>query len=148
MIYYSIHTRENVIYLLNIIYCTSFTGNFKEIKCLVLALFSMQSMMHVWWHLYVQRCLFKLKYFLSRNWSSYEIATIYLSSNYKKPHKEMKMEIILDLVSIFHSYVLIMRYRVEIIQAGSQSVYRQIDRQIDRQTDRQTVRQTDRQTDS
>ena len=58
------------------------------------------------------------------------------------------MEIILDLVSIFHSYVLIMRYRVEIIQAGSQSVYRQIDRQIDRQTDRQTVRQTDRQTDS
>ena len=72
--------------------------------------------MYVIMQWYVQRRLFKLTFFLSRNWLSYEIATIYLSSNYKKPHKEMKMEIILDLVSIFQSYVLIMRYGVEITQ--------------------------------
>ena len=50
------------------------------------------------------------------------------------------MEIILDLVSIFHSYVLIMRYRVEIIQAGRQAGSMQTDRQSDRQTDRQTAK--------
>lgn len=71
---------------------------------------------HVQCHTSIRSALFIQTSFLYRNWSSHEIATIYLSSNYKNPYKEMKMKIILDL--IFQFYVLIMRYRVRIRQTG------------------------------